>query len=45
VVYAGVVGAERGTLEVGKRLLAEDMEIVTVKERVQPRGGKEMDGS
>jgi len=27
VVYAGVVGAEMGTPDVGKRLLVEDIEV------------------
>jgi hypothetical protein len=40
VVYAGVVGAEIGTPEVGKRLLVEDIELVTVKERVNQGEGK-----
>jgi hypothetical protein len=40
VVYAGVVGAEIGTPEVGKRLLIEDIEVVTVKERVNQGEGK-----
>lgn len=40
MVYAGVVGAEIGTPEVGKRLLVEDIEVVTVKERVNQGEGK-----
>jgi hypothetical protein len=38
VVYAGVVGAEMGTPEVGKRLLVEDIEVRDGEEKGATRG-------
>lgn len=38
MVYAGVVGAETGTPDAGKRLFDDDMRIVTVKEKDAARG-------
>jgi hypothetical protein len=42
VVYAGVVGAETGTPDRGKRLFDDDMGIVTVKEKDAARGKEKM---
>jgi hypothetical protein len=43
VVYAGVVGAETGTPDAGKRLFDDDIRIVTVRKRMQP-GERKKDG-
>ena len=41
-MYAGVVGAEIGTPEVGKRLLVEDIEVRDGEWKGATRGRKEM---
>jgi hypothetical protein len=43
VVYAGVVGAEMGTPDVGKRLLVEDIEVRDGEGKGATRG-RERDG-
>lgn len=44
-MYAGVVGAEMGTPDVGKRLLVEDIEVRDGKGKGATGEGKEMGAS